>query len=897
MAIANLAPLTFPDGNILLRSGPTTVTVHQGVLAYHSVVFRNIIKDQPKRVGPQPFLTTVVVEDRSDDLLRYINAVYGINSCSTAPISLQELGSLLRMGRKYAHVGMFEDMSSRVATQYPASLKAWDSANNRLFASIADTRGMEFDLVNLAIANDLYSALPSLLYRICRVYTPAQRQEGVVRADGTKAMLSTEYQLKCAVDCFDLQSWEESKQLQAELAVNNSVKHVSPMYLTYDILLHSVSQQSLPLMISPTSHTVELKRPPTMTLTMRHIPQEITGLVIEELAGETHALRRCSEVSSSFRDFAQAQLFRSITMYLFNDVHRSNENLRAILKNRPRIGEYIHLLKLHIVEAEADAAAIFSELLPMMTMVRSLTFKAYGNVKWACFSNQLKVASLQLLWLPTLSRLEMQFPDFPFPYLGFCTNLKHLVFHHLLYDNPLNIDDTPELQLLSLLSPLGLPNRTANQGHLLSLKMGNSLALRKLHAVTTHVRSKLCLQRIESLNGHVRQSEDFLEINALLALADNTTSPFPTPCLLALRNLTHLQFAIEWRHVLGSFRWMCQVLEAIPSVNSIDTIIINIYRLQHARAVDWGEIDGLLTRQCHQKSLRNVWIEVPHAMELTVLDLMPRLERNGVRLDATFVQKRITWFHSTTTGDYREEGFDNFSFGDIWGLAVTDAFGMGLHMPDVQIVVQYRVPGDLRTLVQRFGRAARAAGSEATAVLLAEKAQFDNDRQKSRAANVSRRASRAKRKASTQGKPPAKRPALAAATNTLLRTTTTAAPSAPVAPAASVDALEASDSDDETLRLDGEVIELEPGVAETDIQALGRRSDEARRASYDYGPSPPKTSNTKQQQHTLELGSALDNYVGLYLHIGMTFYKLRLIRPSQTYQTVIDDFRRHGRGC
>ena len=45
----------------------------------------------------------------------------------------------------------------------------------------------------------------------------------------------------------------------------------------------------------------------------------------------------------------------------------------------------------------------------------------------------------------------------------------------------------------------------------------------------------------------------------------------------------------------------------------------------------------------------------------------------------------------------------------------------GIDLPDIQIEVQYRADCDLSTLWQRFGRAARAAGQEATAILLVEK--------------------------------------------------------------------------------------------------------------------------------------------------------------------------------
>ncbi|KAF8075314.1 hypothetical protein FPV67DRAFT_1666033 [Lyophyllum atratum] len=377
-----------------------------------------------------------------------------------------------------------------------------------------------------------------------------------------------------------------------------------------------------------------------MPPTTPHIPPEIIGSVIEELAGETLTLRRCTVVSSSFRDFAQAQLFCSITIHLDEELNQVNENLRAVLKNRPRIGVYVQSLVLRI--GDVEETAIFSELLPTLTSVRSLNLIGRGDLEWVSLSSPFKAAFLQLLWLPTLSTLEVNFNNFPFPYLRFCTHLKHLTLLHRLYDNRLKIEDTPERELVPLLSPLGLPNQTTRQGHLVSLKMGNSLGLKQLLAVAQNAGSMLSLECIESFNGHVRQAEDFPEIQSLLALVrpslrslsfdvclDETSSPRPTPSLQALPNLVRLQFSIEWMHAPGSSRWVCQVLEAIPSRNSIDTIIITARRLRNIKKVDWGRIDGLLTRERHHKSLRNVWIKVSEALEIPVLDAMPRLEEKG----------------------------------------------------------------------------------------------------------------------------------------------------------------------------------------------------------------------------------------------------------------------------
>ncbi|TFK62853.1 P-loop containing nucleoside triphosphate hydrolase protein [Pluteus cervinus] len=62
--------------------------------------------------------------------------------------------------------------------------------------------------------------------------------------------------------------------------------------------------------------------------------------------------------------------------------------------------------------------------------------------------------------------------------------------------------------------------------------------------------------------------------------------------------------------------------------------------------------------------------------------------------------------------------------GEIWGLMCTDAAGMGLDIPDIKLVIQWRYVPSLCTLAQRMGRAARGT-LEGTAIYLVEPKYFD----------------------------------------------------------------------------------------------------------------------------------------------------------------------------
>ncbi|TFK59387.1 P-loop containing nucleoside triphosphate hydrolase protein [Pluteus cervinus] len=84
------------------------------------------------------------------------------------------------------------------------------------------------------------------------------------------------------------------------------------------------------------------------------------------------------------------------------------------------------------------------------------------------------------------------------------------------------------------------------------------------------------------------------------------------------------------------------------------------------------------------------------------------------------LRHKLKWFHAAMTPQYREETLEAFRKGDIWGIFATDAFGMGMDLPDIKIVVQWKATCDMCTLWQRFGRAARGEGEDGIAILIVE---------------------------------------------------------------------------------------------------------------------------------------------------------------------------------
>ncbi|KIJ27530.1 hypothetical protein M422DRAFT_271266 [Sphaerobolus stellatus SS14] len=105
-------------------------------------------------------------------------------------------------------------------------------------------------------------------------------------------------------------------------------------------------------------------------------------------------------------------------------------------------------------------------------------------------------------------------------------------------------------------------------------------------------------------------------------------------------------------------------------------------------------------------------------------------KKHGIQL-----KKNLVWFHSVMTEVFRADTMESFAAGQdieegLWGLMCTDAAGMGLDIPDITLIVQWRVPGSLCTLMQRFGRGARNLMLHATCILLAEPSYFTDYKEK-----------------------------------------------------------------------------------------------------------------------------------------------------------------------
>lgn len=82
-------------------------------------------------------------------------------------------------------------------------------------------------------------------------------------------------------------------------------------------------------------------------------------------------------------------------------------------------------------------------------------------------------------------------------------------------------------------------------------------------------------------------------------------------------------------------------------------------------------------------------------------------------------------YNATMSKSYRKKVMKLFHQGKVRVLVCTDAAGMGCDIPDIDIVVQWKVPKNISSWVQRAGRAARAPRRHGLAIMIVEKSAFE----------------------------------------------------------------------------------------------------------------------------------------------------------------------------
>ncbi|CUA70541.1 Bloom syndrome protein homolog [Rhizoctonia solani] len=115
-------------------------------------------------------------------------------------------------------------------------------------------------------------------------------------------------------------------------------------------------------------------------------------------------------------------------------------------------------------------------------------------------------------------------------------------------------------------------------------------------------------------------------------------------------------------------------------------------------------------------------------------------------------------FNASLTPQYREAAMAAFKIGSIRILVCTEAAGMGCDIPDIAIVVQWKLTDTFSAFVQRAGRAVRDSNLNGVAILVAEPNAYRVDPTIPPDAETSTETKKAPQRGGSQKKPDASAP-------------------------------------------------------------------------------------------------------------------------------------------
>ncbi|KAI0313652.1 P-loop containing nucleoside triphosphate hydrolase protein, partial [Amylostereum chailletii] len=88
-------------------------------------------------------------------------------------------------------------------------------------------------------------------------------------------------------------------------------------------------------------------------------------------------------------------------------------------------------------------------------------------------------------------------------------------------------------------------------------------------------------------------------------------------------------------------------------------------------------------------------------------------------------RERLIWFHSIMSDTYREEEAAALAVGSRTGACGTDSIGMGVDIPDIRVIIQWKLTCNMESIWQRFGRAAHDPNMEGVAIIFVESKHLD----------------------------------------------------------------------------------------------------------------------------------------------------------------------------
>ncbi|EJD46861.1 P-loop containing nucleoside triphosphate hydrolase protein [Auricularia subglabra TFB-10046 SS5] len=146
-----------------------------------------------------------------------------------------------------------------------------------------------------------------------------------------------------------------------------------------------------------------------------------------------------------------------------------------------------------------------------------------------------------------------------------------------------------------------------------------------------------------------------------------------------------------------------------------------VVRACHRLLTSFADLDFVIPKTARTaKDIPSTFVYVDNKDEgAAIVDHLRELLPADLREDGL-----VRPFNASLSHDYRKNALLHFKAGNIRVLVCTDAAGMGCNVPNIEVVVQWKLPEKLSMFVQRAGRAARRQGSSGLAVLLAEPSAY-----------------------------------------------------------------------------------------------------------------------------------------------------------------------------
>ncbi|KAJ7482275.1 hypothetical protein B0H11DRAFT_2022450 [Mycena galericulata] len=174
------------DGSVVLQAEETQFRVHWGVLSSHSSFFRDM------RGCP-----LIELPDSSVDLQHLLGALYDPLIFLEATLPFQFIAAIVRLGRKYVFSKLLAAAVERLTHDNPATLEEVDQLQcfNVVKSQpvkpkrITFHRGILFDTIALARANNLYTLLP-YAYARAVMCPPEVIFDGIPSSHGPIVMLA-----------------------------------------------------------------------------------------------------------------------------------------------------------------------------------------------------------------------------------------------------------------------------------------------------------------------------------------------------------------------------------------------------------------------------------------------------------------------------------------------------------------------------------------------------------------------------------------------------------------------------------------------------------------------------------------------------------------------------------